>query len=438
MPYDIRKRGNEYCLYKASTGELVRGSCHADRAETERMGRAIMANENKAQIFKAADGTRRMLIVSSNSYEDREEQTVQSKALADYVEHGWKGDQFAGDNVLLFWHDGPAIGDIVWADMEGPFLVEVAEERKSGFPMTSHYVKAIWDYIETHDADWGASIGFAYDPHDLEPDEGQGTFKSIYKIETSVLPREFAANALTYSGVIMSNERDKTLDAIAPGWGQRIREALGLAKQDLDAQGIEHKSLGPTVTKSDLLDVIEYTVKRMVTKAEGADDDKVVDVRTEAAAVLDALMEVPEVDVEAAAAAFAEGAEPVGEKPAEDEPETDNAAEVKALWESITKQTTFNAQIAEDQAALVKAMQTIGAGLEVVAKAAGKIEALEAQVKALNAQLGDRPRRASRAAETVKELDDLPEVVQEALKAAQGNEGTFFGKPLKKLPPNGA
>ncbi len=444
MPYDIRKRDGKYCLYKEGTDELVTGSCHADRAETERMARAIMANENKATVYKAADGTRHMLIVTSNSYKDREDQTITTDALTGYVERQWQGEQFAGDNVLLFWHDGPPIGDIVWADMEGPFLVEVARERKSGLPMLEHYTRAIWDHVERNDEDWGASHGFGYDVADLEPDEGRGTFKQIHKVETSVLPREYAANALTYSGVIMSDKRDKTLDAIAPGWGQRIREALGMAKAELDEQGVQHKALGPTVTKADLLDAIEYTVKRIneqtVTKAAG-DDSAPVDVRAEAEAVLDALMDVPTVDVEAAAAVFAEGAEPVEEVTPDadtDAPEDDNSAEVKALFDSMTKQTALVTQIVDDQAALVEAMQTIGKGLESVARSAGKIESLEVTVKALEAQLNDRPRRATRALETAVENDDLPEPVLDALKAAQGKDGDFFGIPLHKLPPNGA
>ena len=61
-----------------------------------------MPYENKAQVFKAADGTRHMLIVTSNSYKDREDQTITTAALTDYVERQWSGDEFAGDNVLLF------------------------------------------------------------------------------------------------------------------------------------------------------------------------------------------------------------------------------------------------------------------------------------------------------------------------------------------------
>lgn len=45
MPYEIIERENRYCLQKKGTNEIVPGSCHADRAMTERMMNAIMSNE---------------------------------------------------------------------------------------------------------------------------------------------------------------------------------------------------------------------------------------------------------------------------------------------------------------------------------------------------------------------------------------------------------
>src|SRR5574342_495432 len=47
MPYTINQNSaGEYCLYKKDGGALVPGSCHADRAMTERMLRAMLANEH--------------------------------------------------------------------------------------------------------------------------------------------------------------------------------------------------------------------------------------------------------------------------------------------------------------------------------------------------------------------------------------------------------
>ena len=45
MPYKMKEHDGKHCIEKED-GELVKGSCHADKAETEKMMRAMMANEN--------------------------------------------------------------------------------------------------------------------------------------------------------------------------------------------------------------------------------------------------------------------------------------------------------------------------------------------------------------------------------------------------------
>lgn len=149
------------------------------------------------------------IIISSNAYIDRQREIVRQKALEDYVESAWKGNMFVGSNPLLVWHGGDAIGDIVYADMEGPFLIEVAQERpdgpvnlaKRGEAPVMTTVKAVWDALENSDIDWGASHEFLYAVKDRE----DGVYDNILKLETSVLPRENAANGYTFFAVIGDN-----------------------------------------------------------------------------------------------------------------------------------------------------------------------------------------------------------------------------------------
>lgn len=159
-----------------------------------------------AWILKQADSPQRlMLIVTSNAYRDRELEIVSEKALSDYVESCWEGEQFVGDNEHLLWHDGDPIGDIIYADMEGAFLIEVSRERpntviniaRQGETPLYTTVKAVWDALETT-PDLAASHRFYYEALDRE----DKIYDMIVKTETSTLPRWAAANVVTLSEVV--------------------------------------------------------------------------------------------------------------------------------------------------------------------------------------------------------------------------------------------
>ncbi len=422
MPYSIVKQGEQYCLQKEGGG-IVKGSCHRDRSQTERMMHAIMAHESKAlAVFKDADGARHMVIVTSNSYKDREGEYISSEALKAYVDSQWQGDQWRGDNRVLFWHKGPAIGKIVWADVHGPWLVEVARERASGLPTVQRYSKAIWDAVERSDIEWGASHGFVYRNADREVGEDGVTYRAIRKFETSVLPLQYAANALTYSGVLtdMANkERDEVLNKIAPGLGERLRRVLFGVESDLEKAGVEHKALGPTVTREDLRDVIMYSVQKALEKATQAKDGKDIDLGDVVDETLAAVMDAPETHIEDYEQALAVNEEG-GDGETADAPEIN-----KALADIAQKMVAFNEQLLEDQAALVKELNATNEALAALKGAPDAIMALEKRVRAMEEQFRTRG-RASRRAETIITDDQLPS----RLKGAMEQE-TFFGIPLE-------
>lgn len=152
-------------------------------------------------------GLRLMVIRTSNAYRDREGEIVSQKALQGYVDSVWKDNTFVGTNPLLLWHGGDAIGDIIFADMIGPFLVEVARERPNavinialdGEPPLDTTVKAVWDALE-QETDLGASHEFYYRTSDRE----DRVYEEILKTETTVLPRWAAANLMTDSEIVRS------------------------------------------------------------------------------------------------------------------------------------------------------------------------------------------------------------------------------------------
>lgn len=180
-------------------------------------------------VLKAADGKRMMFIITSNSYQDRATQWITSQALTEDVKRHWAGDDSAylGGINHLYWHWkelGP-VGEIVYSDVWGPFLVEVSREIDD--PVSY----AFYSFVEAHpEIDWGASQHFlAYKSQNV-PD---GTFTRILRDEATTLPREDAANLLTFTGVIpMASKRQEYLNKM-------MKEAYGID----DAAGLLEKGL---------------------------------------------------------------------------------------------------------------------------------------------------------------------------------------------------
>lgn len=207
-------------------------------------------------IVKGSDGLRFDVGITSNSYQDREDETIVARALKDYVDTGWKGGKWRDAQPYYYWHDDqlPAIGRVVWADMEGPFLIEVVKELPTTF------AHKVWDYVEAHPEEkWGRSHGFDYPESQKQAD---GTYKQIYKFESSLLPLKEAANPYTLSAVIGAKgqmNKDELLDKMlgVPGAAAKLRKGARAIQRELDAQGVQHKSVQPmeTTTKGVAEDV---------------------------------------------------------------------------------------------------------------------------------------------------------------------------------------
>lgn len=212
--------------------------------------RALFKSELKPgqYITKGADGLRYMFLITSNSYEDRDNETITSKALEHYEASCYPGENlFHCDNPLLWWHDDDVpMGDIVAVNYSTPFLVEVAKE------LPSPTARILWDYAEKNGDKAGASHRFGYRDEDRQPD---GSYTHIVKQETSYLPeRELAANIMTYAGVIdktMSTQQsDARLNQVfSEATGGKIQEAAklihaksGELDKQLAALGITHKA----------------------------------------------------------------------------------------------------------------------------------------------------------------------------------------------------
>jgi hypothetical protein len=199
MPVRIERRENEWCTIEPS-GKVI--ACFPTEEAARRQQIAIEAN--KALILPGSKGLRHMFLISSNAFRDREGEIVRSDGLREYAE----GKTFIKpeDNDLLFWHEGDAIGKIIYAEFYKSFLIEVARELpdqkinlKAGTgekPIITS-VKTVWDNIEHLAGIWRSSIGFR--AMDKSKD---GVLYPIEKHETSVVIEDYQANWWTISEVI--------------------------------------------------------------------------------------------------------------------------------------------------------------------------------------------------------------------------------------------
>lgn len=147
---------------------------------------------SKVLVMKSAP-LRIMALITSNGYQDRDEEYITTAALKRYVNEAWKGGTFRRQ-PLLYWHEDPEvndvpIGDVFYAEMQGAFLIELAKERDDPFS------KRIWDYVESSPDEHGVSHGFGH--NEIAPRGNGRTFRQIDKVETSILPLRYAANPFT-------------------------------------------------------------------------------------------------------------------------------------------------------------------------------------------------------------------------------------------------
>lgn len=144
---------------------------------------------------------RMMFLVSTNNRIDRDGEIVTRQALEDYVRFAHdEAGAYIGNNDLLWWHGGDAIGKIVECEVIHGFLVEIAIELDNA-PVTvgkageseQANIADIWDMVESNPRAFGVSQGFQY----LEDDKERGVYHRIFKHESSVLPIESASNIYT-------------------------------------------------------------------------------------------------------------------------------------------------------------------------------------------------------------------------------------------------
>jgi len=198
MPVGIGKRGNQWCTLEPDGTPI---SCFNTRQEA--LDHLVAIEVNKAMILPGEDGLRHMFLITSNSYRDREGEIIKAQGLKEYAEG--KTATKPEDNVLLFWHAGDPIGDIIYAEFYKSFLIEIAKERQDapinigeiGGEEIKTNIKTVWNNIEQRPGIWTASHGFR-----ALGKSKDGVIYPIDKFETSVMTQGYEANLFTISEVL--------------------------------------------------------------------------------------------------------------------------------------------------------------------------------------------------------------------------------------------
>lgn len=176
-------------------------------------------------------------MISSSAFQDRDEETVSTKALAADVA---RADVDGDYGPLRWWHvKGLDIGDCDFNAMHGRLLFESGTFRHP----------AIAEMVKARAGELGVSIGFLHP--DSEPD-AQGVFHSIRRKERSLLPRGKESNLLTFVSVVskestMTNEKvDKLKELVGdPAVVDGLIAGASQVEKAAEDAGIAFKEAGP-------------------------------------------------------------------------------------------------------------------------------------------------------------------------------------------------
>jgi len=207
------------------------------------------------KVFEV-DGEAHWAAMTTNAFEDLEEETFETKVLEDYVAAVGTGEVPAEFLAVLKERGLPTnphgelwfahiphsrIGEPIWKGMHDHFLLEIGK-----FDDTPP-AKAAAEHLKDNGMDYRVSHGYLY----MEGDRADKVYrKPFWKFETSVLPASWAANPWTAFEILQKGAGDmddKQRAALVEIIGEDHTEALLTAAEakadELKAAGISFKAL---------------------------------------------------------------------------------------------------------------------------------------------------------------------------------------------------
>jgi len=210
-------------------------------------------------LTKGADGKPWILLWSTNSFVDRDDEIFTTKSIDDFIERHEQED-IKGE--VWFCHfPGSKFANIKMQTRVGRFLLEAAPFDDTEMGQT--FEKFFQDYPTGHPViapnGWGQSHGYTF----MRKDRVDGIYTAFEKYESTILPFDIAANQHNPRPMFTTEDNlmnEKQREAFEGVFGKSIVEQMvaeGETKTaELEATGVAYKAL----------DVVDETVEEVVTE----------------------------------------------------------------------------------------------------------------------------------------------------------------------------
>lgn len=258
MPWFIEKRGDQFCVVKGTREDPIETEkCHDSNDEAKAHLAALHASEAKDEhgddehkpkprhpqksrffTYKAADGTRRWVSISSVAIKDKEFEIVTEKAYDDAIEHARDTSNFG--ELDLVHVEGTDVGDCDLMMRVGNRLIEGGTFRDT--PLAKGAIRGVED-----DPDyWGTSIKFVFDPSKFDGEKYHGNIRIRKR---TILPQEMAASFGT--------------KFVAMNGGSKMQEELGAkAREALEKLNVSEEKIEALAEKKIEVEVEPNTVAK--------------------------------------------------------------------------------------------------------------------------------------------------------------------------------
>jgi len=225
----------------------ISGATPAQKAALKKRLMAVKTIEdvdNAASAFyvlKGADGRDRFLALTTNRYEDRENEILSESAHREF-EHYLKENPDECPELRVWHVPGSRLGQVdLWAYADG--FVITSGTFDAGMEKEAERLAQFSEPL-------GMSHGFVYSTDDLR----DGVYYKYRTREVSVLPRRRCANPWTSFGVEFEQEvkqmgldaqmREAFVEIFGEEKTTKIEGSVATLSKDLEAAGITYKALG--------------------------------------------------------------------------------------------------------------------------------------------------------------------------------------------------
>ena len=176
MPWNVRKHGNEFCVYDKN-GKIIKGGCHPTKSEAEQHKRALYANVEDVQkelgvyVLKGDDDAYDIISISTVAREDKEGETFTIEAMDFDAKLAAKSKDYP--EYRMFHKKSLGIGKVSKMHRIGNYAIE---EGKS---YTDPFSLAVCEkMLLNNDGKWKNSRGF----YVLEATGGCPVCKNVLKV----------------------------------------------------------------------------------------------------------------------------------------------------------------------------------------------------------------------------------------------------------------